>query len=38
MATGKNKRKNVTKRAKPYEAGLDRVPANHQPMTPLTFL
>jgi fatty-acyl-CoA synthase len=38
MATGENKRKNVTKRAKPYEAGLDRVPANYQPLTPLTFL
>jgi len=34
----KKKRKTVTKRAKPYETGLDRVAANHQPLTPLSFL
>jgi fatty-acyl-CoA synthase len=38
----KTKRKTVTKprrlSAKPYETGLDRVPANHQPLTPLSFL
>jgi fatty-acyl-CoA synthase len=38
MASPKTKRKTVAKRAKPYEAGLDRVPANYQPLTPLTFL
>jgi fatty-acyl-CoA synthase len=34
----KPKRKNVTKAGKPYETGLDRVPANFQPLTPLSFL
>jgi fatty-acyl-CoA synthase len=34
----KKKRKTVTKRARPYETGLDRVAANHQPLTPLSFL
>ncbi len=38
----KPKRKTVTKagkpRPKPYETGLDRVAANHQPLTPLSFL
>jgi fatty-acyl-CoA synthase len=34
----KPKRKNVTKPGKPYETGLDRVPANFQPLTPLSFL
>ena len=37
MAAKKSKRKTVTK-AKPYETGLDRVPANYQPLTPLSFL
>jgi fatty-acyl-CoA synthase len=37
MAAQKSKRKTVTK-AKPYETGLDRVPANYQPLTPLSFL
>jgi fatty-acyl-CoA synthase len=34
----KKKRKTVTKRAGPYETGLDRVAANHQSLTPLSFL
>ncbi len=38
----KPKRKTVTKTrksaGKPYETGLDRVAANHQPLTPLSFL
>ena len=38
----KSKRKTVTKagisQPKPYETGLDRVAANHQPLTPLSFL
>ena len=38
MAIRKTKQKTVTKRAKPYETGLDAVAANHQPLTPLTFL
>lgn len=42
MAAKKTRRKTVTKpkrpSAKPYETGLDRVPANHQPLTPLSFL
>ena len=42
MAAKKTKRKTVTKprraSAKPYETGLDRVPANFQPLTPLSFL
>jgi fatty-acyl-CoA synthase len=38
MAAKKPKRKTVTKAAKPYETGLDRVPANYQPLTPLSFL
>jgi fatty-acyl-CoA synthase len=37
MAAKKSKRKTVTK-AKPYETGLDRAPANYQPLTPLSFL
>src|ERR1700761_1465912 len=37
MAAKKSKRKTVTK-AKAYEAGLDRVAANYQPLTPLSFL
>jgi fatty-acyl-CoA synthase len=37
MGTRKSKRKTVTK-AKPYETGLDRVAANYQPLTPLSFL
>src|SRR5476649_1671942 len=38
MASRKTKRKTVPKHAKPYETGLDRVAANYQPLTPLTFL
>ena len=42
MGTRKPARKTVTKavsrRGGPYETGLDRGPANHQPLTPLTFL
>ena len=38
MAGKKTTRKSVTKRARPYEDGLDRTAANHQPLTPLTFL
>jgi fatty-acyl-CoA synthase len=38
MATKKQPRKNVTKRARPYEAGLDKAAANYQPLTPLSFL
>jgi fatty-acyl-CoA synthase len=44
MATTKRNRKNVIKRAakprraRPFESGLDRTLANHQPLTPLTFL
>src|SRR3954468_1982101 len=38
MAAKKTKRKTVTKAGKPYETGLDRVPANYQPLTPLSFL
>ena len=38
MAAQNRTRKTVTKRARPYEEGLGRVPANHQPLTPLTFL
>ena len=44
MAIQRRDRKIVTKeaartrRARPYEDGLDRTPANHQPLTPLTFL
>src|SRR4051812_32620803 len=34
----KPKRKTVTKPGKPYETGLDRVAANFQPLTPLSFL
>jgi fatty-acyl-CoA synthase len=37
MAAKKTKHKAVTK-AKPYETGLDRVAANYQPLTPLSFL
>ena len=35
MVARKTKRKTVTK---PYETGLDRTPANFQPLTPLAFL
>ena len=39
MAAKKSKRKIVTKGgSKPYETGLDRVGANYQPLTPLSFL
>ena len=38
MAAKIPRRKNVTKAAKPYETGLDRVGANYQPLTPLSFL
>jgi fatty-acyl-CoA synthase len=38
MAVKKSKRKTVTKPSKPYESGLDRVAANYQPLTPLSFL
>src|SRR5476649_2194683 len=38
MAAQKPKRKTVTKRAKPYETGLERVAANYHPLTPLSFL
>ena len=38
MAAKKPNRKTVTKSARPYESGLDRVPANYQPLTPLSFL
>src|SRR5258705_2760991 len=34
----KSKRKTVTKTAKLYETGLDKVAANYQPLTPLSFL
>jgi fatty-acyl-CoA synthase len=37
MAAKRQARKTVTK-AKPYETGLERVAANHQPLTPLSFL
>ncbi|HET7083777.1 MAG TPA: acyl-CoA synthetase [Rhizomicrobium sp.] len=38
MTAKKTKRKAVTKAGKPYETGLDRVAANFQPLTPLSFL
>jgi fatty-acyl-CoA synthase len=38
MAAKKARRKTVTKAGKPYETGLDRVAANYQPLTPLSFL
>jgi fatty-acyl-CoA synthase len=38
MATKTSKRKTVTYRKPPYETGLDRVAANYQPLTPLSFL
>ncbi|HEX4272773.1 MAG TPA: acyl-CoA synthetase [Rhizomicrobium sp.] len=43
MAAKKSKRKTVTKArskplTKPYETGLERAPANFQPLTPLSFL
>src|ERR1700743_1729999 len=38
MAAQKARRKTVTKAGKPYETGLDRVAANYQPLTPLSFL
>jgi len=37
MAAKRPARKTVTK-AKPYETGLERVAANYQPLTPLSFL
>ena len=37
-AKKQTKRKSVTKPARPYETGLDRTPANFQPLTPLVFL
>src|SRR5438045_3293059 len=38
MAAKKRRQKTITKAAKPYETGLDRVTANFQPLTPLSFL
>ena len=38
MVTKKTKRKIVTKAGKLYETGLDKVAANYQPLTPLSFL
>jgi fatty-acyl-CoA synthase len=38
MADKKPRQKTITKAGKPYETGLDRVPANFQPLTPLSFL
>jgi fatty-acyl-CoA synthase len=41
MAIKKPRRKTATKRipvTRPYESGLDRTPANFQPLTPLSFL
>jgi len=38
MAAKKRRQKTITKAAKPYETGLDRVAANFQPLTPLSFL
>jgi len=38
MATKKTQRKTVTKKQRPYETGLNRVTANYQPLTPLSFL
>jgi fatty-acyl-CoA synthase len=39
MGARKSKRKKATKSAgRPYETGLDRVAANYQPLTPLSFL
>jgi len=38
MAAKKRRQKTITKAGKPYETGLDRVPANYQPLTPLSFL
>src|SRR6478752_1769801 len=38
MAAKKYRQKTITKAAKPYETGLDRVAANFQPLTPLSFL
>ena len=38
MAAKKTRRKTIAKPAKPYETGLDRVAANFQPLTPLSFL
>jgi fatty-acyl-CoA synthase len=37
MAAKKTNRKTVTK-PRPFETGLDRTPANYQPLTPLSFL
>ena len=38
MAAKKRRQKTITRAGKPYETGLDRVPANFQPLTPLSFL
>ena len=38
MAAKKPRQKTITRAGKPYETGLDRVPANFQPLTPLSFL
>ncbi|HEX4636368.1 MAG TPA: acyl-CoA synthetase [Rhizomicrobium sp.] len=38
MAPKKRRQKTITKAGKPYETGLDRVGANFQPLTPLSFL
>jgi fatty-acyl-CoA synthase len=38
MAAKKPRQKTITKAGKPYETGLDRMPANFQPLTPLSFL
>jgi fatty-acyl-CoA synthase len=38
MVAKKRRQKTITKAGKPYEMGLDRVPANFQPLTPLSFL
>jgi fatty-acyl-CoA synthase len=38
MAAKKRRQKTITGAGKPYETGLDRVPANFQPLTPLSFL
>src|SRR5262245_39789227 len=38
MAAKQRRQKTITKPGKPYETGLDRMPANFQPLTPLSFL
>jgi fatty-acyl-CoA synthase len=38
MTPRKKPRKTVTKPRRPYDTGLDQVAANHQPLTPLSFL